>query len=224
MRRWLSKKHTSFTSASGPLAHLLGGEGTEKARRALTMLLKLTHTTDLTYSDLISESTMELRMAPRQEQDQHRLSFTLALGPPAAALSYFDWLANTVHAFTVTSFHKQIRIVAKKALNYTAATDNDVLLDLITNASSDPVKVQIDAWRTQYGADLVSVIRAFDNASQTNCGLAWIGQYHGNPPDAHYGFSAVGDGAIRTRTTSLTTPPSTPTPSPTAPEPVGVTP
>ena len=76
------------------------------------MLLKLTHTTDLAYSDLITESTMELRMAPRQEQDQHRLSFTLALGPPASALSYFDWLGNSVHAFTVNSFHKQIRIVA----------------------------------------------------------------------------------------------------------------
>ena len=76
------------------------------------MLLKLTHTTDLAYSGLISESTMELRMAPRQEQDQHRLSFTLALGPAAAAVSYFDWLGNTVHSFTVNAFHKQIRIVA----------------------------------------------------------------------------------------------------------------
>jgi len=76
------------------------------------MLLKLTHTTDLSYSGLISESTMELRMAPRQEEEQHRLSFTLALGPPATAVSYFDWLGNTVHAFTVNSFHKQIKIVA----------------------------------------------------------------------------------------------------------------
>jgi transglutaminase-like putative cysteine protease len=76
------------------------------------MLLKLTHTTDLTYTDLISESTMELRMAPRQEQDQHRLAFTLGIGPGAPALSYFDWLGNAVHSFTVNSFHRQIRIVA----------------------------------------------------------------------------------------------------------------
>jgi len=33
------------------------------------MLLKLTHTTDLAYSDPISESAIELRMAPRQEDD-----------------------------------------------------------------------------------------------------------------------------------------------------------
>ena len=67
---------------------------------------------DLTYSDLISESVMELRMAPRQEQDQHRLSFTLGVGPPTSAFSYFDWLGNSVHAFTVNSFHEHIRIVA----------------------------------------------------------------------------------------------------------------
>src|SRR5436305_13746925 len=76
------------------------------------MLLRTTHTTDLTYSDLISESVMELRMCPRQAQDQHRLSFTLAVAPATPAFTYFDWLGNGVHWFTVNAFHKQIRIVA----------------------------------------------------------------------------------------------------------------
>ena len=76
------------------------------------MLLKITHRTELDYSDLISESVMELRMAPRQEQDQHRLAFTLAIGPAAPALSYFDWLGNIVHSFTVNSFHRRIEIEA----------------------------------------------------------------------------------------------------------------
>src|SRR5580704_4185212 len=76
------------------------------------MLLKLTHQTHLTYSDLISESVMELRVAPRQEMDQHRLSFDLAIGPSTRVTSYFDWLGNTVHTFTVTPFHRKIQIVA----------------------------------------------------------------------------------------------------------------
>jgi transglutaminase-like putative cysteine protease len=76
------------------------------------MLLKITHTTDLSYSDTITESVMELRVAPRQEQDQHRLSFDLAIGPRASVNSYFDWLANTVHAFTVNEPHDQIKIVS----------------------------------------------------------------------------------------------------------------
>ena len=76
------------------------------------MLLKLTHRTDLSYSDLISEAVMELRMSPRQEEDQHRLAFSLAIGPATGVTSYFDWLGNVVHAFTVNSFHDRIRIVA----------------------------------------------------------------------------------------------------------------
>jgi transglutaminase-like putative cysteine protease len=76
------------------------------------MLLKITHKTDLHYSDLISESIMELRMAPRQERDQHRLSFTLAIGPAAPAMSYFDWLGNIVHSFSVNAFHRNIEIRA----------------------------------------------------------------------------------------------------------------
>ena len=83
-----------------------------RIRSVSRMLLKVTHTTDLTYSDLISESVIELRMCPRQEGDQHRLSFSLAIGPRTAVTPYFDWLGNTVHAFTVNKFHRQIRIVA----------------------------------------------------------------------------------------------------------------
>src|ERR1700689_3162519 len=76
------------------------------------MLLKITHHTNLAYTDLISESIMELRMVPRQEQDQHRLSFDLAIGPATTGSSYFDWLGNTVHKFSVKAFHQQISIIA----------------------------------------------------------------------------------------------------------------
>jgi transglutaminase-like putative cysteine protease len=76
------------------------------------VLLRLTHTTELRYTDLISESVMELRMTPRQEADQHRLSFNLAIGPATAVNSYLDWLGNTVHALSISGFHRLIRIVA----------------------------------------------------------------------------------------------------------------
>jgi len=80
------------------------------------MLLKIVHQTEINYSDLISESVMELRMQPRQEQDQHRLSFSLSIGPPTSVSSYFDWLGNTVHAFSISAFHEQVRIVATSVL------------------------------------------------------------------------------------------------------------
>lgn len=94
------------------------------------MLLKITHTTDLFYSDLISESVMELRMCPRQESDQHRLTFNLAIGPQTQPSSYFDWLGNTVHAFSITGFHEQIQIVATSVVETDRPkSDPQLLLD-----------------------------------------------------------------------------------------------
>ncbi|CAN5349125.1 transglutaminase family protein [soil metagenome] len=86
------------------------------------MLLRVTHETELTYSDLISESAMELRVAPRQEGDQHRLSFQLAIGPSAGITSYFDWLGNVVHTFMVNPFHNKIRIAATSVVEIDRAT------------------------------------------------------------------------------------------------------
>lgn len=51
-------------------------------------------------------------MAPLQEQYQHRLSFGLDIGPATAVKSYFDWLGNTIHAFSINAMHSQIQIIA----------------------------------------------------------------------------------------------------------------
>src|SRR2546421_12404297 len=87
------------------------------------MLLKITHETDLAYTAPINETVMELRMAPRRERHQHRLSFKLAIGPAAPVTGYFDWLGNLVHAFTINAFHEQIRIVATSVVE----TDRSVV-------------------------------------------------------------------------------------------------
>ncbi|HEX8342551.1 MAG TPA: transglutaminase family protein [Tepidisphaeraceae bacterium] len=76
------------------------------------MLLKIKHETELTYDNAIAESVVELRMFPRQETQQHRLSFELKLSPYSAVNSYFDWLGNTVHTFTINSVHQAIRVAA----------------------------------------------------------------------------------------------------------------
>jgi transglutaminase-like putative cysteine protease len=103
------------------------------------MLLKITHSTNLRYSDMISESVMELRVTPRQEQDQHRLSFDLAIGPPTSVTGYFDWLGNAVHAFTVNPFHNEIRIVA------TSVVETD-------RQKSEPERFK-DTWPLSYDGD-----------------------------------------------------------------------
>lgn len=51
-------------------------------------------------------------MAPQQERNQHRLSFNLAIGPASKVKSYFDWLGNSVHAFSINALHNKIQIIA----------------------------------------------------------------------------------------------------------------
>src|SRR2546421_4303355 len=111
----------------------------KKPISCIDMLLKITHSTNLSYSDMISESVMELRVTPRQEQDQHRLSFDLAIGPPTSVTGYFDWLGNAVHAFTVNAFHNEIRIVA------TSVVETD-------RQKSEPERFK-DTWPLSYDGD-----------------------------------------------------------------------
>lgn len=94
------------------------------------MLLKIIHETDLSYTAPIDETVMELRMAPRQEQDQHRLSFRLAIGPATPVTGYFDWLGNLVHSFTINAHHERIKIVATSVVEtHRALSDATVLPD-----------------------------------------------------------------------------------------------
>lgn len=103
------------------------------------MLLLITHNTELSYSEMISESVMELRVTPRQEMYQHRLSFDLAIGPPTSVSSYFDWLGNTVHSFTVNGFHNIIRIEATSVLEVDRKT-----IDLMDTNDRWPIEAPAD--------------------------------------------------------------------------------
>jgi transglutaminase-like putative cysteine protease len=95
------------------------------------MLLSIKHQTELSYSDYIKESVIELRMAPMQETQQHRLSFELAIGPSSKVKSYFDWLGNWVHVFSINPLHNQIQIIASSVVETGSPTLTlDALPDL----------------------------------------------------------------------------------------------
>lgn len=87
------------------------------------MLIELTHTTELTYSEPIRQSQMELRVCPAQLGDQVRLSFDLGIGPATQVHGYFDWLDNHVHSFGIDGWHDRIRIDATSIVQTTRAEE-----------------------------------------------------------------------------------------------------
>lgn len=80
------------------------------------MLVSIKHRTELTYSDRISESVMELRMAPMSDSRQSLRAFGMAVGPSSPLIEHRDWMGNRVHQLSVVQFHERLVIEAHSAV------------------------------------------------------------------------------------------------------------
>jgi transglutaminase-like putative cysteine protease len=79
-------------------------------------LYSIVHTTELSYTSRISESVIELRVAPRSDELQTLRGFGLAVGPAASVFEHVDWLGNRVHHFSIVDFHDRLVIEAQSAV------------------------------------------------------------------------------------------------------------
>lgn len=112
----------------------------------------------------------------------------------SARLDQLVALSN--QAYRDSGIYINLRMVYSQQVNYSDTTTNDAALNALTN-SSDPALANVATLRNTYGADLVSLIRPFNNnASGGSCGVAWIGGYGGQPISgyANYGYSVISDG------------------------------
>lgn len=111
----------------------------------------------------------------------------------------------TNQAFVTSQVNAQVRLVHALAVSYTDdSANNDALYDLTgykpgTGTIAVPASLQpLRAARDQYGADLVSLVRRFKNATHSGCGVAWLlggNQTTIDSSDAPFGFSIVSDSA-----------------------------
>ncbi len=133
--------------------------------------------------------------------------FVSELGSQHAALIRIQNLVDiTNQAYAASGVSQQIRLVHTVEVNYPDNTSNDTALDELTgldpnqNPVAIPASLQgVASLRVQYGADLVSLIRSYDNATQGGCGIGWLvgGDQHAiNPSDDKvWGYNVVSDGS-----------------------------
>ncbi len=133
--------------------------------------------------------------------------FVTEYGTVPAALTRIDNLVDlTNQAYSDSQVHQSIRLVHTMQVNYTDDNSNTTALDNLTgndgNGNSVPIPAGLQPVapaRTQYGADLVVLIRSFVNASQGGCGLGWLiggGEQQIVPSqDYVFGYSVVSDGS-----------------------------
>jgi len=132
--------------------------------------------------------------------------FVSELGSQRAALARIQNLVDiTNQAYINSGVNQQIRLVYTVQVNYPDNTSNDSALDDVTglDANGNPVPIPaslqgIASLRVQYGADLVALVRSYDNATQDNCGVGWLiggNQSQIEPSQSNaYGYSVVSDG------------------------------
>ena len=116
------------------------------------------------------------------------------LGTAAAVQTRIDNLvALSNQAYVDSEVAIRLRLVRTDLVNYNDTTDIAATLDALTSGS-DPAFTGVAAMRNTYGADLVSLMRAYQGA--TECGIAWTGGSQGTPMAsyARYGYSVVANG------------------------------
>ena len=132
-----------------------------------------------------------------------------AYGDTSAALTRITNLVDlTNQAYADSGVSQRVRLVHTMEVNYTDTNDDTTALDEITGNDGTgtpdsgvpiPSSLQgVASARVQYGADLVVLLRHFNNAGNGGCGLSWLigqGEQQIIPSeDNAFGYSVVQDG------------------------------
>jgi transglutaminase-like putative cysteine protease len=86
------------------------------------MLLDVTHTTEMLYQPAISETVMELRLRPLDDDTQRCLEFDLNISPNGHIAVTKDAFGNAVHHFNFRPPHRRILAVSHSVVETGQAT------------------------------------------------------------------------------------------------------
>ena len=75
-----------------------------------TMLLHIQHETKLSYSEPVSETVFEVRMAPPSDEDQTNLGYRLRISPSAPVTIYRDGFGNRIELFNILTSYRELII------------------------------------------------------------------------------------------------------------------
>ena len=76
------------------------------------MLLRIHHETKLSYSEPVTETVFEVRMAPPSDEDQTNLGYRLRIMPAAPVTIYRDGFGNRVDLFNILTSYRELIIRA----------------------------------------------------------------------------------------------------------------
>ena len=108
------------------------------------MLLRIQHETKLSYSEPVSETVFDVRMAPPSDEDQTNLGYRLRIVPSAPVTIYRDGFGNRVDLFNIITPYSELIIRATSIVRtHRASAPEARLQDVAWNALVDePLAVE----------------------------------------------------------------------------------
>ena len=138
-----------------------------------------------------------------QSQAQTRISFIVDLANQAFTNSEVDGRLRVVNVMQVGYTETNTNRAALLELTGLACTTNNTGSDFpdggVTNCTTAAIPAALQplvASRDAYGADLVTLVRTFQDPEQGSCGLGWMiggGQSTFDQADAPFGYSIISD-------------------------------
>jgi hypothetical protein len=101
-------------------------------------------------------------------------------------------IATSNTAYADSGINVELRLVHKEQVSYANSLSNGTALDALTY--NEGVFSGLETERTDLGADLVAMLRAFDSSAHGGCGVAWVGGAGGSSISPRYGYSVVSYG------------------------------
>ena len=128
-------------------------------------------------------------------------------GTSAATTRLHNLVDITNQAYANSQVNAQLRLVHSMPVSYPDATANKIALEELTGfrapstrTTPAPAFNALRSARDQYGADLVVLVRQFQDPENEGCGIAWLigGNRSGiKAGDEFFGYSVVSDGQDR---------------------------
>ena len=125
-------------------------------------------------------------------------------GASAAITRIHNLVEITNQAYRNSQVNAEVRLVHSIQISYPDATANKTALEELTGFRTPSTKTTpapafsaLRSARDQYGADLVVLLRRFQDPENDGCGIAWLiggGRSGIDASDEYFGYSVVSDG------------------------------
>lgn len=116
------------------------------------MKLKITHQTQYTYPEPVTDSVNEIRLTPQTDSRQFCYEHTLLLKPNAELFSYEDFFNNKVHTFSISEPHQELVI---KANSIVVTEEKDQFRGRPLPLSTEKMIIQSETFQNRFAEYLM---------------------------------------------------------------------